>query len=206
MLVADLDALGDQAPPEAELQRIVAPLGKCIVRRAGKWSESTQPLPAEMDTWTHWDHGPDGNPVSRDGLVRPPTSLRWQAGPVRGMHDALAGVRLHAGRVFYSSEDEDSPHRSVEGRRTLYCRDAFNGLLLWKRPVAGLRNRFAFVPIAGRSTRSWKTAGRLRHSTYRLAKHACDTWTEQPFRRRRRGSTSGGVWRAGWNFRCRPLT
>ena len=150
VLVADLDALGQQAPSEVEMKRVLVPTGLLILRRQGKWTEFVQPIPPEMDTWTHWDHNPGGNPVSKDRLVGPTTSLRWQAGPLRGMHDAIAGVRLHQGRIVYSSSDEDlGTNRGHTGKRMLYCRDAFNGLLLWKRPVVGLRNRFAFVAEKG---------------------------------------------------------
>jgi outer membrane protein assembly factor BamB len=150
VLIADLDGLGRQAPSDAEMKRVLAPTGRLVVRRGGKWTEFVQPMPPEMDSWTHWDHDPGGNPVSTDRLVGPTTSLRWQAGPLRGMHDAIAGLRLHQGRIVYSSSDEDlGTNRGHDGDRMLYCRDAFNGLLLWKRPVVGLRNRFAFVAEKG---------------------------------------------------------
>jgi len=79
LLVADADALGRNAPGSEEMARVVAPRGAMYLKQGGKWTKSVKPMPAEMDEWTHWDHGPDGNPVSRDSLVKPTNSLRWQS-------------------------------------------------------------------------------------------------------------------------------
>ncbi len=88
-----------------------------IVRRGGVWLRIRKPRPPGMDEWTHVQHGPDGNPVSRDARVGPPDALRWLYGPIwrggRGWH--LTG----GGSCFYQ-----------EGG-ALAARDAFHGRALW---------------------------------------------------------------------------
>ena len=40
-----------------------------------------KPWPAEIDQWTHYLHGADGNPVARDRVVGPPEHYQWIAEP-----------------------------------------------------------------------------------------------------------------------------
>ncbi len=55
------------APPKAELLRVLRPGGKAL---AGDdlWEK---PVPPGMDDWSHHYHGPDNNPQSRDKLRGP---------------------------------------------------------------------------------------------------------------------------------------
>ena len=55
-----------------EVTRVLAPLGVVYVKKDGQWSKTTKPWPKEIDEWTHWMHGPDGNPVAKDRVVGPP--------------------------------------------------------------------------------------------------------------------------------------
>lgn len=110
-------------PPEEEMRRILAPGGVLQIgaRRIRK------PFPPEHDSWTHARHGPDGNMVSSDTAVAAPTGLRWVAGPAQdagGRRWYYDHVFLTArGRAFYVYED------------AIVARDAYNGLLLWSRPL-----------------------------------------------------------------------
>jgi outer membrane protein assembly factor BamB len=89
-----------------------------------------------MDDWTHARYAPDGNAVSQDTLVGPPTRLRWIAGPAwprthpGGPQAAVAA----GGRLFYVF-DEATPFMAGPSRVYLFARDACNGRLLWKQPV-----------------------------------------------------------------------
>ncbi len=55
------------APPKAEVLRVLRPGGKAL---AGDdlWEK---PVPQGMDDWSHHYHGPDNNPQSRDKLRGP---------------------------------------------------------------------------------------------------------------------------------------
>ena len=110
---------------QAELLRVVTPRGLVCTRQGGRWEVTRKSWPADLDEWTHWRHGADGNMVSHDRAVTAPTGLRWVAGPAQD-----AGGRKWyydhvlvsaAGRSFYLYESN------------VVARDSFNGRLLWER-------------------------------------------------------------------------
>ena len=156
LLIVDLDRLGATAPPREEILRVLAPRGVARLRQGGAWSRLVKPVPAAMDDWTHFDYGPEGNGVSRDRLVRPPTSVQWIRGetfiapaghPSRRV-PASIGLRISGGRVFYQWERG----REKRTRQVLYAgRDAFNGLPLWDVPAGydSRTKRFQFVAAGG---------------------------------------------------------
>ncbi|MCP3884162.1 MAG: class I SAM-dependent methyltransferase, partial [Propionibacteriaceae bacterium] len=60
-----------------EVMRALCPNGVAYVKQKGQWTKTVKPWPDELDEWTHWLHGPDGNPVARDNVVGPPRQLQW---------------------------------------------------------------------------------------------------------------------------------
>ncbi len=137
------------APPMTEVQRVLAPRGvACIRNRDGAWERQVKPWPKGMDQWTHWLHAADGNPVGRDQLVGPPRSLQW-IGPPRWpkSHDVsptLTGLVTAQGRLYYIADTGPSAigTRSYDLEQWHLCaRDAFNGVILWTRPVRDWGNR-----------------------------------------------------------------
>lgn len=155
LLVADLDALRSKAPPREEILRVLAPNGTACLKTGGKWTQVRKPRPNEMDEWTHFDYGPEGNGVSHDRLVRPPTRLQWAAGvqPIKlggnpaGFHTYTA-PRAAGGRIFIEWGRRDKNNK----RRTWYnARDAFNGLPLWTlENTARGRKDWQFVAVGDR--------------------------------------------------------
>ena len=139
LLIVDADALGDRAPGEAEVRRVIAPVprGAAYIKRGGAWNVVTKEMPAEYDEWTHYEHGADGNPVSGDTAVGPIERVQWVAG--RDFTDVQGEYRLGGGRAVYDYEDgrEKRPHNHVTGggKRWLVGRDAFSGVLLWRREL-----------------------------------------------------------------------
>lgn len=135
LLVADLDALGTRAPPREEMMRVLVPNGVACLRTGGTWTRLVKPRPKEMDDWTHFDYGPEGNGVSHDRLVRLPTGVQWMAGvqPIT-LGGNPAGFRVYTsprvagGRIFleWGTYDEKKKHHQWYNGR-----DAFNGLPLW---------------------------------------------------------------------------
>src|ERR1043166_2739856 len=124
-LVNVLIAENPGAISEAEMLRVLAPLGTLWIKRDGAWQAIKKSWPKDFDEWTHWRHAADGNMVSRDAAVQRPSGLRWVAGPAQD-----AGGRKwyndhvlvsSAGRNFYQYENE------------IAARDSFNGRLLWTR-------------------------------------------------------------------------
>ncbi|MHC4917104.1 MAG: outer membrane protein assembly factor BamB family protein, partial [Planctomycetota bacterium] len=112
----------------------LAAAGFANVKTSGDWLAGFKPRPAEMDDWTHPWHGPDGNVVSRDTLVRPSSQLQWVARPFFGHHRGPIGAVTAGGRLFYVLYD--NPLGVILPAKVfLAARDAYNGKLLWKRPL-----------------------------------------------------------------------
>ncbi len=131
---------------EAELRRQLAAAGvgeSHIVRRGGLWLRFRKPRPAGMDEWTHRTYDAAGNCVSRDTAVGPLATLRWISGPCwpmgTGYQVSNGGLVSAGGRVFSVTLNEVSNCARIPQDRNnewfLTARDAYNGLLLWSRPI-----------------------------------------------------------------------
>lgn len=124
-----------------ELLRVLAPNGIAYIKSGDQWTTTVKPWPEDIDEWTHWLHSADGNAVARDRVVGPPRHLQWAAAPRWQRHHntvpSTTGMVSARGRLFYIS-DEAPPglDPAMPDRWFLVARDAFNGVLLWKRPMA----------------------------------------------------------------------
>jgi len=120
---------------EREVLRVLAPNGTAVIR--GR--TLSKPYPSSMDQWTHYLHGADGNPVAEDDLVKPPRQLRWVADPAwQRQHDHMASVSALVsanGRVFFICDEGPLASILYPPKWNLVARDAYNGLLLWRRPI-----------------------------------------------------------------------
>lgn len=188
-----IDAAGAAALGDKEILRVLVPVrGRAYVKREGKWQVLSKPMPAGLDGWTHFFHGPDGNKVSRDSTLRMPNALRWIAGPRLQDNNGANGWRMDAGLAvsewLYPLAPKENLSAVVEGR------DAFNGVLLWQdvhalhrgevRPLKtkpfiladgrllrihddGKQSRIAaFDPLTGRLARAYASSLELRDSPY----------------------------------------
>jgi outer membrane protein assembly factor BamB len=139
-------AEADVAP--AELLRVLVPAGTALVKRNGAWTAVKKPLPAEFDEWTHWRHEADGNMVSRDRAVALPTGLRWVAGPAQ---DA-GGKKWYYDHTLVSSNGRNF----YEYEDSIAARDAYNGILLWTRPIKTHTFKETGVPLPENPTPKMK--------------------------------------------------
>ncbi len=89
--------------------------------------------PETMDRWTHARYNATANAVSQDEKVGPPRHLQWQAGPRWNRGVKTSAMVSDAGRVYYMLDD--SHFASDQNRWSLLARDAFNGILLWRRDL-----------------------------------------------------------------------
>ncbi|MHC4398778.1 MAG: outer membrane protein assembly factor BamB family protein [Planctomycetota bacterium] len=126
--------------PMVEVLRVLAPNGVAYVEREGQWTKKIKPWPKEIDDWTHWLHGPDGNAVADDRIVGPPRHVRWLAPPRWQRHHeatpSTSAVVSSGGRLFAVINEAPAGIDGMPDRWSLVARDAFNGKLLWKRPIA----------------------------------------------------------------------
>ena len=140
LIVADLDRLGEHASQMEEIERVLAPGGVAFLRRDGSWGKHTEAVPDDVDTWPQWDHGADGNPFSTDERIAPTTSLRWLAGAtaVDGAGSKV-GLRINDGTVYYTGINYGISRRFRRNEKNdIFARDAFNGILQWKRDIEGV--------------------------------------------------------------------
>lgn len=149
MVVDDVADVG-----AAEIERVLAPGGVALVAAGRELSGSSglkktgdaggrmvyvKPRPAAIDEWTHYLYDATGNMVCNDTRVRRPRHLQWHAGPKRSRHhDALASMSCMTssnGRVFYILDEGSISLMHRPAHWKLIARDAFNGVLLWKRNI-----------------------------------------------------------------------
>ena len=146
-----------------EVKRVLVPGGLALVKDGQKvdglltgpaegldgWRAYTKPRPAAIDDWTHYLHDARGTSVSEDLLAGHPRGLRWTGGPFWARsHEHTASMNAlvsAAGRIFYVMDEGPTESIQLPPENFLTARDAFNGVVLWKRP---LRNWFnALYPL-----------------------------------------------------------
>ena len=155
-VIGDLDELGERAPADEEIMRVLAPGGVAVVKRGGVLRRLSKARPAEMDDWGHFDHGADGNSVSRDRLVRMPRQMQWISGVKEiklggnpAGYDPGAGVRV-AGRYLVMDYSIGAGGDARRRQFMLGCYDAFSGVPIWKQPrEAGAAGRRWQLVIEG---------------------------------------------------------
>ncbi|MHC4558522.1 MAG: outer membrane protein assembly factor BamB family protein, partial [Planctomycetota bacterium] len=128
------------AVPDTEVIRVLHPLGIAYLKKNGKWTKIVKPWPDEIDEWTHFLHGPDGNPVAKDSAVTQPFHMQWIGDPIHSKsHSHLSSINIMVsagGRIFYiADEGPTALPFSLPSRWALFARDAFNGVTLWRRPI-----------------------------------------------------------------------
>ena len=131
LILVNADGLKSQLPSEAELQRVLAIRGKIVTKKNNKWQIIPKRPIAKLDGWfSHW-YNATGNCVSNDQLAGVPRVIQWQHGPM--FEDGTADGKLpriaQGYAVFLDNHSGD-----------LICRDAGNGLLLWRRFIGSNQN------------------------------------------------------------------
>jgi len=128
--------------PEVEVLRVLAPNGVAYVKgKDGAWTKTQKPRPKDIDEWTHFLHDAGNNAVAHDTRVGLPRSLQWMAPPLwLRSHETPSGIQAMVcggGRVFYVFDEGviGITDQRLPERWALLCRDAFNGTLLWRRPL-----------------------------------------------------------------------
>ena len=126
---------------DAEALRAFAPAGCCAIFASAREPRVVRkPWPKDLDEWTHDLHGPDNNAVSHDRAVDVLERLQWVGGPRFGRHhDHMSSVSACVsaqGRVFYIIDEGLRASIYLPPQWQLVARDAFSGVVLWKRPIA----------------------------------------------------------------------
>jgi len=136
-----------------EITRVLVPDGVALVADGQKvpgletaaaeglkgWQVYRKPRPENIDEWTHYLHDARGTSVSDDLLAGHPRGMRWTGGPYWARtHEHTASMNAMvaaAGRVFYVMDEGPTDSIQLPAENVLTARDAFNGVVLWKRPL-----------------------------------------------------------------------
>ena len=108
----------------------------------GRWVRVRKPWPPDIDEWTHYLHGADGNPVAADRVVGPPRRYQWISGPLwlrsHETDSSVSTLVTARGRLFGIVDEAPISlvgQHPLPDKWSLVARDAFNGVLLWKVPI-----------------------------------------------------------------------
>ncbi|MBL9131910.1 MAG: PQQ-binding-like beta-propeller repeat protein [Verrucomicrobiaceae bacterium] len=122
-----------------EIDRVLTPLGVAMIKKGGAWEKITKPWPKDMDEWTHYAYDSKGNPTSKDMLVGPPSRMQWVGNPRWSRHhDRMSSVSAKVsagGRIYYIIDEGSRISILMPAKFMLIARDAFNGTVLWKKPI-----------------------------------------------------------------------
>lgn len=122
-----------------EVMRVLAPQGVAFTKQDGQWTKTVKPRPKEIDDWTHYLHDSTGNAVARDTVVGPPRTAQWVGSPRWARsHEHSASLNAlvsTAGRIFYIIDEGPRASIQLPAKFMLVARDAFSGVVLWKRPI-----------------------------------------------------------------------
>ncbi|MBT3381259.1 MAG: PQQ-binding-like beta-propeller repeat protein [Lentisphaerae bacterium] len=153
--VADEDAaLPDAATEAVGLQRRTTSGGTLLLRKPE----------LEQDSWTHYLGDAANSAVSGDPTSGPIASLQWQAPPQHARHHDHKGScsvqnMVSCGRRVYTIADYGAQHSIfLPARYELTVRDAFNGALVWARPLQ-ISNPLASLRGAGYGPKTLAVAG-----------------------------------------------
>ena len=124
---------------DKEVMRVLAPRGVMLVKSTNTWQKSVKPVPDDIDDWSHYLHDASGNAVAADTQVGAPKHLQWLGSPRWSRHhDRMASMSAlvsSAGKMFYIMDEGSRVSIQLPPDWQLVARDAFNGVILWKRPL-----------------------------------------------------------------------
>ncbi|MCL5269224.1 MAG: PQQ-binding-like beta-propeller repeat protein [bacterium] len=114
---------------KAEVLRVLRPGGKAFIGQR----EIVKPLPKGTDEWSHPYHGPDNNPQSADRLARYPYLTQFLADPLFSSQPEVTVTA--GGRIFKAFGHMAFREYQNIVINKLYAFSAYNGTLLWTRPL-----------------------------------------------------------------------
>jgi outer membrane protein assembly factor BamB len=161
LLVVEDGSRGAAKGLAADFSRVLRPKGRLVVCKSGKranvpgdWKQVAaeggllvleKPAAVGVDNWTHWEHGPDNNPVSTDEVIKAPYRTQWLGLPYYIAMPAITTVA--GGRAFVAMGHIAHHEREEAWLNTILARNGYNGAELWRRrvPDGYLMHRSAFI-------------------------------------------------------------
>ena len=128
----------DEGISHEELLRVLCPGGMAYVQRDGKWLTTQSHGREHRRVDTLFTQRVQQCRRAID-VVGPPRRLQWMDGPRYSRHhDRMSSVArscLLGGGVFSIEDEQSAISILLPARWMLTARDAFNGTVLWKRPI-----------------------------------------------------------------------
>lgn len=128
---------------EAWLSRVPHPVSRISNRASRTWDGFVlfkKPIPSDTDEWTHYLYDAGNNAVSKDTRIDSMRRQQWVGGPRWSRHhDHIAGLTAMVstgGKIFYVMDEGKNWSVLLPSKHYLIARDAFNGTILWKKPLA----------------------------------------------------------------------
>ena len=124
-----------------EIMRTLAPRGVAYVKTGGAWKKTVKPVPDNIDDWPHYLHGADNNAVAQDTVAGPAYRTQWVGGPSfarsHEITSSMAAMVSATGRIFYIWDENPTgmTDKRFPANWKVIARDAFNGIVLWKRTL-----------------------------------------------------------------------
>ena len=122
-----------------EIMRVLVPEGVAYIKKDSTWTKTRKPRPEEMDEWTHYLHDPSNNAVAHDTAIGPLRHLQCDGSPTYSRHheftSSVAAVVSARGKLFSIMDMGSRASIHMPPKWRLIARDAFNGIILWKRPI-----------------------------------------------------------------------
>lgn len=114
---------------DAELLRVLRPRATAFT--GGR--KLVKPVPAGVDDWSHPYHGPDNNPQSQDQLARGDFQTQFLGFP---MFSPMPQQSVAAGGLIFKAFGHIA-HKTNQNEvlNTLMGVNAYNGTILWRRPL-----------------------------------------------------------------------
>lgn len=108
-----------------------------VENEIGLFAVLKKAMPNGTDDWSHWFHGPDNNPATKDTALKWPYVSQWFGLPMHGAQPNTSVVS--AGRIYTATGacgnvmDAEMVQATAS---TLYCRSIYNGAVIWKRSLS----------------------------------------------------------------------
>jgi len=143
--VVGVSADGGTSVSRAQLNEWAKRHATAAKERSGVWVVLEKPPLEGIDDWTHWEHGPDNNPVSTDAVIRAPYMTQWAGRPY---YIGMPAITTAAGGRTFVAMGHIAHHEREEGwLNIILARNGYNGATLWQRrlPDGYLVHRSAFI-------------------------------------------------------------
>jgi outer membrane protein assembly factor BamB len=128
------------AVTETELLRVLHPQaaalvgGKLVGEKLVNGKRLVKEIPEGFDDWSHPYHAPDNNPQSNDQFVRGEFATQFIGYPKFSPMPEQSVVA--GGRIFKAMGHIAHKANQNEMLNTLLCINAYNGSILWRRPLS----------------------------------------------------------------------